>query len=251
VRDEIDAVVESIVEAAQIPSRRRRADLRRELRSHFDESAPTAEALHDAVARFGHAGRIGDSFRQVYRRDYVLWYVVKVACCGAAAALAAVLIEALASVRLHSDADAWSLSPGFAHAAGFGTILAVALVATGEATRAPFTRSRALAAIGCYAVALAAVCLASPTSTVAAVTASILGPIGIGSARAAAAPTSRAALAMAGFAAGEYLLHRTLGVPFGPMRALAASAILLLLWASTIAIVAASDRAFARTCGAT
>src|SRR4051812_42021368 len=98
----------------------------------------------------------------------------------AAATMATILIEAAASLRVEA-ADAWHLSSNFSHAAPFGVVLTLALVAVGEATRAPFT---------------------------------------------------------------EYLLHQSLGVTFGPFRAVAASAILLLLWASTIAIVSFSDRAF-------
>jgi len=51
-------------------------------------------------------------------------------------------------------------------------------------------------------------------------------------------------LTLAAFTVAEYLLHQSLGITFGPIRALAASAILLMLWASTITIVAFSDRAF-------
>ena len=76
------------------------------------------------------------------------------------------------------------------------------------------------------------------------VTASILATIGVGCARAATAWTSRALLTLAAFTVAEYLLHQSLGITFGPIRALAASAILLMLWASTITIVAFSDRAF-------
>ena len=128
-REDIDAVIEPIVEAAQIPSHRRRDELRRELRSHFEECGVTSEALHDAVARFGNTARIADSFRTVYRRDYMLLYTVKVGACIAAATMAAILIEAIASLRLESGADAWHLSPGFAHAAPYGVVLTLALVA--------------------------------------------------------------------------------------------------------------------------
>ena len=51
-REDIDAFIEPIVAAARTPSCRRRDELRRELRSHFEDSGLTPEALHDAVARF-------------------------------------------------------------------------------------------------------------------------------------------------------------------------------------------------------
>src|SRR5262249_53335553 len=150
--EDVDAVIEPIVEAAQIPSRRRRDELRRELRSHFEDSGPTAEAFHDAVARFGNGAGIGEALRKVYRRDYLLLYLAKVAACMAATTMAAIVIEAVASLRLEIDAEAWHLSPGFAHAAPFGVVLTLALVAAAEATRAPFTWSRALGSLAGYAI---------------------------------------------------------------------------------------------------
>jgi len=243
-REDIDAFIDPIVESAQIPSRRRRDELRRELRSHFEEGGLTPEAVHDAVARFGNTTDIGDSLRKVYRRDYMLFYSVKVAACVATATMAALLIEAIVSLRLEADADAWHLSPGFAHAAQFGVVLTLALVAAAEATRAPFTWSRAILALGCYA-ALPAFALSVNASSVGPfVTASVLATIGIGFARTSTAWIPRTLLTLAAFAAVEYLLHQSLGITFGPVRALMASAILLMLWASTITIVALCDRAF-------
>ena len=243
-REDIDAVIEPIVEAAQIPSHRRRDELRRELRSHFEECGVTSEALHDAVARFGNTARIADSFRTVYRRDYMLLYTVKVGACIAAATMAAILIEAIASLRLESGADAWHLSPGFAHAARYGVVLTLALVAAAEATRAPFTWSRALLSLAGYAIVSACALSVNVNSVGAFVTASILAAIGVGFARTTTAWTSRALFTLAAFAVVEYLLHQWLGITFGPIRALETSAILLVLWASTIMIVAFSDRAF-------
>src|SRR5262245_26144453 len=147
-RDDIEAFIERIVEAAQIPSRERRDQLRRELRSHFEETGRLPEALDAALARFGNIADIGDSFRRVYRRDYVVFYVVKIAGCAAVAAMAAILIEAIASLRLAGDVNGWYLSPRFAHAARFGVVLTVAVVAAAEAVRAPFAWSRALFSLG-------------------------------------------------------------------------------------------------------
>ena len=243
-REEIDAFIEPIVAAAQIPSRRCRDELRRELRSHFEESGLTPEALADAVVRFGNTARIGDSLRTVYRRDYILFYVAKVAACVAAATVAAILIETIASLRLEGGMDAWRLSPDFARAAGFGVFLTLALVAAVEATRGPFTWSRAVVSLACYAIVSACALSVTANSVGAVATASVLATIGVGGARAATAWTSRALLTLAAFAVVEYVLHQSLGIAFGPIRALAASAILLMLWASTITIVAFSDRAF-------
>jgi len=242
--EDIAAIVEPIVEAAQIPSRRRRDELRRELCSHFEDSGPTAEALRDAATRFGNAAGVGAALRTVYRRDYVLLYLAKVGASVAAAMIAATLIEALASLRLQIDANAWHLSPGFAHAAPFGLVVSLALVAAAEATRTPFTWTRALLSLGAYAIVSAGALSVNASSLGAFVAASILAALGVAFARAAAAWASRALLTLAAFAVVEYLWHQSLGIPFGAVRALAASGILVMLWASTITIVAISDRAF-------
>jgi hypothetical protein len=214
------------------------------LRSHFEDSGLTAESLREAVERFGNTARIGDSLRQVYRWDYMRIYLVKVGACLVVAGVTAILIEAIASLRLEVDAEAWHLSADFARAASFGVVLTLALVAAAEATRAPFAWSRALLSIGCYAMVSACALLVSANSVRAFVTAAILATIGVGFARVVTAWTSRALLTLAAFTLVEYLLHRSLGIAFGPIRALAASAILLVLWASTITIVAFADRAF-------
>lgn len=245
-RDEIDALIESIVEAAQIPSRRRRDELRRELRSHFEDSGITPDAVHDAVARFGSVAGIGASFRTVYRQDYMLLYLVKIGACLAGATLAAIVIETIASVRVASGLDAWRLSPAFSHAAGFGVILTFALVAAAEATRAPVTWLRALVSLSCYAIVAAGALSVDANTVDAFIAASMMALTGVGVARAATPWTSRALLTLAAFVAAEYVWHQSLGVTLGPLRALAAGAILMMLWASTITIVAFSDRAFVR-----
>jgi hypothetical protein len=245
--EDIDIFVERIVRAAEIPSRRRRDELRRELRSHFEESGLAPDAVDAAVGRFGDPAGIGHSLRKVYRRDYLLLYLVKVGACTAAALVAAVLIEAVASIRLAGAADPSYLSPGFAHAAGFGVLLTLALVAAAEATRAPFTWSRALLSVACYITLCACVLFVNPNRAGAFVTASVLAVIGVGFSRAATAWIARTLLTLVAFAAVEYVIHLSLGIAFGPIRALAASAILLVVWASTIGIVAFSDRAFFNT----
>ena len=245
-REERDAVIEAIIEAAQIPSRRRRGELRRELRSHFEDAGATQEAVDDAVTRFGNAAGIGQSFREVYRRDYVLGYVLKVLACIAVATIAAIAVEAIAGLRLERDAAAWHLSAGFAHAAPFGVVLTLALVAAAEATRAPFVRSRAFWSIGGYTTVATGVFAVSPPVGNAFVTAAILAIIGVAMARTAARWTVKASLTLVAFTGVESLLHQSPGISFGPIRALTTSAVLLMLWASTITIVAFSDRAFVR-----
>jgi hypothetical protein len=250
-REDIDAFVERIVEAAEIPSRQRRDDLRRELRGHFEDGGATPPAQHAAVGRFGDPCDIGRALRTVYRRDYLLFYIVKLGVCMAAATMASIGIETVASLRLEGSANMWHLSPGFAHAAGFGVVLTLALVAAAEVARAPFNWSRALWSLGGYAALSAGAASVRGDTVGAFVAASVLAAIGVGVAKAAARWPAKASLALAAFAAAEYTLHYSLGVAFGPIRVLAASVSLLALWASTTAIVALSDRAFVNAFRAT
>jgi hypothetical protein len=243
-RDDINAFIERIVDAAQIPSRERRDELRRELRSHFEESGPMPDALDAAVARFGNSAQIGDSFRTVYKRDYIAFYVAKISGCVIAATMAAILIEGIASLRVAGDVDAWSLSPRFAHTAAFGVILTLAVVAAAETARPPFAWSRALFSLGGFGIVSAGAWLLNASSAGAFATASILATIGVCVVRNATTWPLRALLTLIAFAAAEYLRHQSLGITFGPVRALTAGAILLMLWASTMAIVAFADRAF-------
>lgn len=243
-RDDINGFIERIVEAARIPSRGRRDELRRELRSHFEETGRMPEGLDAAVARFGDIADVADSFRRVYRRDYIVFYLAKIVGCAAAAAMAAILIEGIASLRLAAEVDAWYLSPRFAHAAAFGVVLTLAVVAAAEATRAPFAWSRALFSLGGFVIVSAGASLLNAGSAGGFATASILATIGIYVVRNAMTWPSKAALTLAAFAAAEYLRHQSLGITLGPVRALAAGFILLTLWALTMAIVAFADRAF-------
>ena len=243
-RDDIDAFIERIVDAAQIPRRGRREELRRELRSHFEESGPTPEALDAAVARFGNTLHIGDSFRTVYKRDYILFYVAKIGGCIATATMAAILIEAIASVRLAGAVDTWYVSSRFAHAAAFGVVLTFAIVAAAEAVRVPFAWSRALFSLGGFALVYAGALLRNGSLAGAFATASILAIIGVCVVKNATTWPLRVLLTLAIFAVAEYLRHQSLGIAFGPFRALTAGAILLMLWASTMTIVAFANRAF-------
>src|SRR5918912_551451 len=125
---DVDAIVERIVEAARIPGRRRRDDLRRELRSHFEDGGTTPDAAHETLARFGDAALIADSLRQIYRWDYRLFYLSKIAASVVASIAVAIAIEAIVSLRFENPTLSWRLGPGFTHAAGLAVAVVLALV---------------------------------------------------------------------------------------------------------------------------
>jgi hypothetical protein len=237
--DDVEAAIERIVEGARIPGRRRRDDLRRELRSHFEDGGSTPDAARDTLARFGDAAVITGSLRHVYRWDYRLFYVTKIAASIAGSLAAAIFIEAIANVRVRGETLSWR--PGFVHGAGLAVVIVLALITAAEAMRAPFSVPRVVAALGAYA----ALCLLVANGLGAIETATVLTILSLAAVNVARTWASRAALTLAAFAAAEYALHFYAGVNFGAVRALAASGVLVAVWAATIAIVSRADRAFA------
>ena len=238
----VAAFVDRVVAGAHIPSRAAREDLRRELWTHFEEAGASSEAVRDAMRRFGAEAMVTESLRRVYRWDYVLLYLAKIAVSVVASVVAALLIEVLVNVRVEG-ADVWRLAPGFFYAAPLSVAVVLALVTTWEAGRPPFNRSRAAAAVGAYAAVCGLAQLVSANSIGAFVTAMILAGLSYVSSK-SATRTSRLLLTFAVFAAAEYGMHLGLNVAFGPTRALVAGAVLAAVWASTVVILTRLDHAF-------
>ena len=245
--DPAAAFIERIVAGARIPSRTGREDLRRELRTHFEEAGASHDAVHDAVHdainRFGAEGMVIASLRRVYRWDYLAAYAVKMAASIAASIAVALLIELVVNVRVETQADAWRLAPGFAYGAGPAIGVVLALVAAGEIARRPFDRRRAALAVAAYAAVCALAQWLFANGGGALVTATILVALGYGCSTLETRAVKWLAT-FAVFAAAEYGLHLLARAAFGPSRALLAGAVLLAVWASTAGILARVDHAF-------
>ncbi len=241
--ERVAAFIDRVVAGARIPSRAARDDLRRELWTHFEEAGTSADAVREAMRRFGAEAMITESLRRVYGRDVLLLYLAKIAASLIASAVAALLIEVLVNVRVERRADVWRLAPGFSHAAPLAIATVLALVTMWEAGRPPFNRSRAAAAIGAYAAVCGLVHLLFAGSIGAFVTATILAGLSYVSSK-SPTRTAKLLLTFAVFAAVEYGMHLRLGVAFGPSRALAAGAVLVVVWASTMVILTRLDQAF-------
>src|SRR5260221_6690638 len=99
-QDTVAILIERVVARARIPARARREDLRRELRTHFEDAGRSPDAAREAIRRFGEAASIGESLRQVYRWDYACWYLTRVAASIGASIAAALAIQALANLRV-------------------------------------------------------------------------------------------------------------------------------------------------------
>src|SRR5437660_7893010 len=150
-RDSVDALIDRIVAGSHIPGHAARDDLRRELRSHFEDAGTSPEATQQAVRRFGAESAVTESLRRVYRFDYAVFYLAKIAVSIVASVAAALVIEVLVNLRVELRSEAWRLAPGFSRAAGVSVAVVLGLVTAWEVGRPPFSRRRAAVALGAYA----------------------------------------------------------------------------------------------------
>src|SRR5437764_5812249 len=153
--DAVGALIERIVTRARIPGRAQRDALRRELWTHFEEASGSADSTRETIRRFGAEAAIGESLRDVYRWDYALWYLTKIAAAIVVSSAAALLIQVLVNLRVQLQAEVFRLAPGFSRASGMSVAVVLGLVTLREAVRCPFSRSRAAVAAGAYV----AICL--------------------------------------------------------------------------------------------
>jgi hypothetical protein len=239
----VAALIEKIVAGAHIPRRRQRDELRRELLAHFEDAGTTPEAVRAALQRFGSEALITESLRRVYRWDYTLFYLTRIAASIVVSAALALLIEVLVNLRVEVEAEAWRLAPGFSHGVGLAIAVVLALVTAQEAARAPLRASRALIAFSAYATVCGCASLLLVNATGAFVSGAILAALSYACAK-TATRTMKVASTFVAFAAAEYVLHRRLPIAFGPTRVLAASAVLLAVWACTVGVATRVDRAF-------
>jgi hypothetical protein len=96
----IESLVERILVQARIPSRTARAELRRELRAHFEDTGAALDDPRDAIRRFGPEALVIASLRRTYAVEYALLYTLKVAASVAASLASALTIELAVNVRI-------------------------------------------------------------------------------------------------------------------------------------------------------
>jgi hypothetical protein len=241
--DAVASLIERIVSGARIPSRARREDLRRELRTHFEEAGSSPEAVQSALLRFGDETALIESLRRVYRFEFALLYAAKVAASLFASVAAAVLIQVLVSMEVSATGEGWRVTPGFLRGVGVSVAVVLGLVAVWEAARRPFRLSRAFVAVGAYTVICLVAGLIFAPSIRVFVTASILVVVGYACSRLQPRP-ARLLLLFVAFAAALYANHLSVRVVFGPGRAMLGSAILVMVWSSTILVLNRTDRIF-------
>lgn len=242
-RHAVDALLERLVREARVPGRAARESLRRELAAHFEDAGGSADALRQAVARFGGEDAIATHFRRVYRRDYALLYLIKIAAAVLLSAAAALALQVLVNLRVAIGAEALRLAPGFSKAAIVSLAVVLALATAWEMGRPPFDRRRASIAIGTYVAIGLIVQALVPTGWQAFAPATALVIVGYACSRLGRAP-ARLLLTFCGFAALMFAGHASANVEFSARHTLLASAALLAIWTSTVTILSRCDDAF-------
>lgn len=132
-REEIDALVERLVRDAGLPNARARADLRRELASHFEDAAE--QGGDDVVARFGDVAAIADGFRRAYRPMRRALYAAKVLASLVASVAVAIALQLVAHLQTAGGVDVVDgvyLSPWYRPAAHVSMALVVIALAAWE-----------------------------------------------------------------------------------------------------------------------
>jgi hypothetical protein len=243
----VSRLIDDVVRGARIPLRRSREELRAELWSHFEERARTPGGLVAAMAGFGDPAALAQGFRHVYTRDYRLAYLLKLAASLVASALAALLVQVAANLRVGRSLDGgspWSLGPGFPKSALISIGVALGAVAAWEALRRPLALRRGLLAISLYVLAALAVQLAFGYGAQAFVAAVMIVALGYATSRLETRPRGLLAAYLA-FSIAIYGIHRAAAAGgMGLAAALAVSAAFLAVWAASLAIVSRADRAF-------
>jgi hypothetical protein len=244
-QDTVAALVERIVSGAHIPSRSRREDLRRELLAHFEDAGTSPDAVREALRRFGVEQAITDSLRSVYRWDYVFLYLAKITASIVASMAVALVIQVLVNLRVEVRNEVWRLAPGFSRATALSVAVVLGLVTVWEVGRQPFNRLRTAVGVAAYAAICAVGHLLFADSLSGLITATLLVAIGCVCSKLPFRP-ARLPLTLVAFAAALYAVHFTIRIAFGPMRALMAGAVLVVVWTATVLILTRLEHGFDR-----
>jgi hypothetical protein len=202
-RDELATFLDRVVRESRVEDARERAALRRELESHFAEVGESAEALREAIVRFGSPAAVAGALARAHQGRRFVRHLLRIALAVSASGALAVLLQLVTNLRRDARSDALRLGPGFPRGAACATFLVVSLVAAWE-------------------LDVDALC-----------------------ARLERRPL-RLLATVAGLALFMVLFHAATNSVLAPRIAVAASAVDVAIWTCTIAILARTDRAFAR-----
>ena len=125
-------LVDRLVRESNLPDDASREELRRELASHFEESADSPAAMREAITRFGSIADVSRGFRAAYRRGRGLLYAAKVLTSIVAAGAAALALELLPNVRVGVHGTSVGIGHGYLVSACFAGAIVLVLVAAWE-----------------------------------------------------------------------------------------------------------------------
>jgi hypothetical protein len=195
--------IDGIVRASKIPDALAREELRRELESHFAEAGDTADALRNAVDRFGSPADVSRALERTHRRSRFFTSLLRIVTAVAAASIVAVAIQLIANLHVDAQGNIVGLGRGFGRSVAFATMIVVALVAAWE-----LDIDSLCARLEKHPLRLCATVLGLSTIML--------------------------------------LVHAAENSLVAPGRAIVASAVDVVIWTCTIAILARTDRVFAR-----
>jgi hypothetical protein len=236
-------LIERIVRDARLPGRAAREHLREELASHFAAAGSSPQALSGAVQRFGNPDMLTSAFRYVYRWDYAVLYLCKIAASVIVSMAVALAIQVLVNLRVEVQAEVWRLAPGFSKAAIISVGVVLGLATAWEGVRRPFDSRRAVVALLSYAAVWVSVAVWAGGAMAVFGPATLLVALGYLCSRLGLRPR-RLVLTFAAFAAAIYGIHQTVNISVPPAQAVLTSAVLLAVWASTVVILSQFDHAF-------
>ncbi|MBY0494529.1 MAG: hypothetical protein K2Y23_09950 [Cyanobacteria bacterium] len=239
----MEELIDGIVREAHIPTRAAREDLRRELAVHFEDAVASPEGLEDALRRFGNPQVLTTHFRDIYHWDYIALYFAKLAASVIASVAVALVVQVFVNLRVEIQTEALRLAPGFSKGASVSVAVVLGLVTLWEIGRRPFDGRRAAVAIAAYATISVAVQWFFASGLEVFGPATVLVLVGYASSRLEQRP-AKLLRTFGLFVAATYLVHVGLSVPLAPGRAALASAALIAVWASTVAILSRFDHAF-------
>ena len=200
-------------------------------------------AERDALARFGSADRLGTEFARVYRWSYALWYLTKIAATVVVSVAVALAVEVVVNLRGVVQAEALRLAPQFARTSLVAVAIVLGLATTWEIVRTPFQLRRSLIAIGAY-VAICCIANALFTESIAAFgAATVMVLLGAISSRLERRPAKLLAT-FAMFVVSLAVIHRVAHVELDLTQAAVASAVMMVIWTSTLTILSRGDQMF-------
>jgi hypothetical protein len=131
-RQVVTDFIDRVVRESNIVSGSARADLRRELESHFADAGTSSEALHAALHRFGNPAHVGRELERAHRRGRLVARLARVIVAMVASAGVALAIQVVANLHVDWQSEAVRLGPGFTRSAWFSGMIIIALVAAWE-----------------------------------------------------------------------------------------------------------------------